>query len=762
MASPSPTGPEPAHAQGLRAFNALVVVIAVVAIVVGFYEWHVYGGPAWQPVSVLGLIGVPLLVRYSFTVTGGGYVNVLGLPAAVLFASGFDSPSHIFPVWALIVVASYMASMGGAVRGAVRAADEVVAGWCLVSVARVVDLGFRPFDRNAVGLAVFVGVLALIFWVRRQLTGSGPPVWVLDRRTTLTALLALYYTSVLIAAMRLTYEEPSDSHTAEVAVLGIGLVLAALIGYTATQQLARGVDVLSEAASSLPWPADDNDRLARRFALEAIRGSRAEIESGAGGAGTVSAPVDAVRHLVLSRERGDRGFTASDRRILDALGTMAGISRAVDLREAGLRLRTITDSLTGLWTYPMFVDLANQAFLERADGQPLALLFFDLDGFKRVNEELGHFDADQVIREIAFRLQDESPSTAITARVAGDEFTILLRDVRPERLEYDVRALVEAVTMPIGVAGQQVTVHVSVGVGLVESPTDTVDDVMRTAEENMRAAKQVGRAAMTTRDEAELVRDVLGGDLMSVAFQPVLDARSAALWGCEALVRINDPELGEVSPLTLLSSAAREQALDALTQRVGTMAMDAMGELAGRVAGPVHVTLNLEFEQFRVDNPIFDDLIALAQRSAGGPTLVLELSERSYRRWTDQQDVLARRLRSHGIKLAIDDFGAGYATFSLLRKWNWDLVKIDRSLTASDDEQSRRLFASVVRTLRELRMTAVAVGVETPEQLLAARTAGVSLVQGHLVSEAVGMEELLRRVGPDGGGLAVNLTRAAV
>jgi diguanylate cyclase (GGDEF)-like protein len=761
MASPSPTGPEPAHAQGLRAFNALVVAIAVVAIVVGFYQWHVYGGPAWQPVSVLGLIGVPLLVRYSFTATGGGYENVLGLPAAVLFASGFGSPSHIFPVWALIVVASYMVSKGGAVRGAIRAADEVVAGWCLVSVARLVDLGFRPFDRNAVGLAVFVGVLALIFWVRRELTGSGPAVWALDRRTTLTALLALYYTSVLIAAMRLTYEEPSDSHTAEVAVLGIGLVLAALIGYTAAQQLARGVAVLSEAASSLPWPADENDRLARRFALEAIRSSRAEIESGTGGAGTVSAPVDAVRHLVLSRERGGSGFTASDRRILDALGTMAGVSRAVDLREAGLRLRTITDSLTGLWTYPMFVDLANQAFLERADGQTLAMLFFDLDGFKRVNEELGHFDADQVIREIAFRLQDASPSTAITARVAGDEFTILLRDVRPERLEYDVRALVEAVTMPIGVAGRQVTVHVSVGVGLVENPTDTVDDVMRTAEENMRAAKQVGRAAVTTRDEAELVRDVLGGDLMSVAFQPVLDARSAALWGCEALVRVTDPELGEVSPLTLLSSAAREQALDALTQRVGTMAMDAMGELAGRVAGPVHVTLNLEFEQFRVDNPIFDDLIALAQRSAGGPTLVLELSERSYRRWTDQQDVLARRLRSHGIKLAIDDFGAGYATFSLLRKWNWDLVKIDRSLTASDDEQSRRLFASVVRTLRELRMTAVAVGVETPEQLLAARTAGVSLVQGHLVSEAVGMEELLRRVGPDGGGLAVNLTRAA-
>jgi EAL domain-containing protein (putative c-di-GMP-specific phosphodiesterase class I) len=212
-----------------------------------------------------------------------------------------------------------------------------------------------------------------------------------------------------------------------------------------------------------------------------------------------------------------------------------------------------------------------------------------------------------------------------------------------------------------------------------------------------------------------------------------------------------------VSPLTLVSSAARQQTLDALTAKVGAEALDAMAALQRRVPTPLSLTVNLEFEQFRVDNPIFERL----HRNLGerGVALVLELSERSYGRWTDQHDLLAARLKERGIKLAVDDFGAGYATFSLLNKWGWDVVKIDKSLITADDEQSRLLFTNVVRTLRELKLATVAEGIETPEQLQAARRAGVTLLQGHIVCEAVDMEELLCRVGPDGTALAATLGR---
>ncbi|MGC4109262.1 MAG: GGDEF domain-containing phosphodiesterase [Nocardioides sp.] len=308
---------------------------------------------------------------------------------------------------------------------------------------------------------------------------------------------------------------------------------------------------------------------------------------------------------------------------------------------------------------------------------------------------------------------------------------------------------------PIAVGGRLVTVHISVGLELSGSDDDTVEELMRAAEEKMRRAKRAGRAMAASRDERDMVVTMLGEGATGVVFQPILDAETGALWGCEALLRARDPRLGGLSPLALISSAARHQALDELTGKVGVEALEGMEVLGRRVDGPLHLTVNLEFEQFRLDNPVFERLIrSLGDRDV---RLVLELSERSYGRWTSQHVLLAQRLADRGIGLAVDDFGAGYATFSMLNKWSWDVVKLDRSLIIGEDEQSRVLFANAVRTLRDYGMTTVAEGIETPEQLAAARDAGVSLIQGHLVSEPVGMTELLSRVGADGAALASSL-----
>jgi diguanylate cyclase (GGDEF)-like protein len=744
----------------LVAFDVALAVVAAVGIVVGFYNWHVHGLPDWQPVSVLGLLSIPLLTRYSISVSLDAESNVIGLSAAILFSSGFNTPSHIFPVWALLVVASSIVFKGGLRSGIARSSDDVVAGWALVTVCPLIDLGIRPFDRALVGLVTYIAVVALVFWIRRRLRGQAEPQRALDVRATALALFGLYFASVFIAALRRSYTEPSgSSNTAVVAVMGIFLVVAAMVGYSASRQLTSGVAVLSEAATSLPWPADENDDLTRRFARRAIRSSSADIVPRQGPPGSLSAPVDAVRYLVLRRKSGDGKFSQADRRLLEAVASMASVSRSVDLREAGLRLRGVTDALTGLWNYSMFEDLMTQASVERAPGEVLAVLFLDLDRFKQLNEELGHFDADVVLKEIAVRLQDGAPPTAVAARFAGDEFAVLLHHVDPVGLQAEVQGIVDSVTAPIAVAGRLLTVHVSVGIALSENRTDTMDDVMRNAEEHMREAKRAGRRATAFRDEKDLVNAMLGGDGTTVAFQPILDARTGALWGCEALVRATDPEMGDVSPLTLVSSAARQQSLDVLLHKVGAEALDAMEALGRRVESPLVLTVNLEFEQFHVDNPVFDELTRLlGERGVG---LVLELSERSYGRWTSQHDLLAERLKRRGIRLAIDDFGAGYATFSLLNKWGWDLVKIDKSLVTAHDEQSGLLFSNVVRTLRELKLVTVAEGIETPEQLSAARRAGVSLIQGHLVCEAVTMDELLARVGPDGTGLASTITAQA-
>jgi diguanylate cyclase (GGDEF)-like protein len=739
----------------LRVFDVALAVLAFGSIGYGFATWFADGWPDWQPVSVLGLASIPLLTRYSITVARDADANVLGLSAAVLFSSDFDNPTHIFPLWAVLVIASSIAFKGGFRYGLPRATDDVVAGWALVLVAPHIDLGLRPFDRAFVALLTFLAVVAAVFWVRRRLRGEESPQHALDVTSTSLALFGMYFASLFVSVLRRKYTDPSSTTDAEIAILGLALLVAALVGYSVSQQLIRGVGVLSEASTGLPWPADENDQMVLAFARQAVRCATAEIEPEPGPPGSLSAPIDAVRYVVLRRTPGDHAYSRADQRLLEAVAAMASVSRSVDLREAGLRLRSITDAMTGLWNYPMFVELAEQAIRDRGDEEVLALLFLDLDRFKQLNEELGHFDADQVLCEIARRLQDAAPATAAVARFAGDEFALLLRAVDRETLASDVRALVDAATSPIAIAGRLLTVHISVGVGICEKAGEKFDDVMRVAEENMRGAKRVGRAASESRDEADLVANALADGTTAVVYQPILDARDGTLWGCEALVRATDPELGVVSPLTLVSSAARQRALDELTSKIGAEALDAMDALGHRVAGPLHLTVNLEFEQFRVDNPVFERLSrALGER---GVQLVLELSERSYGRWTSQHDLLAERLKERGMGLAIDDFGAGYATFSLLNKWGWDVVKIDKSLITADDEQSRLLFSNVVRTLRELKLSTVAEGIETPEQLLVARRAGVTLIQGHLVSEPVGMEELLRRVGPDGTGLAASL-----
>ena len=747
--------PVPVTPRRLVVFDLGMAVVALVVIVVGFWAWHESGPPQWQPVSVLGLLSIPLLTRYGITVSRDAEANAIGLTAAVLFASDLGADSHIFPAWAVLVVASSIAFKGGVRYGVPRATDDIVAGWALVAVSPHVDLGLRPFDRTFVGLATYMVVESLVFWCRRRLRGQGAPQQALDVSSTVFALFGLYFASVFIAALRRTYTVPSDTGNAEVAVMGLALVVAALIGYSLSQTLIRGVSVLSEAASNLPWPAEENDRLVVRFARSAVRSATADIVPRRGPPGSLSGAIDAVRYLVLRRMPGDRPYTEADRRLLEAVTAMASVSRTVDLREAGLRLRSVTDAMTGLWNYPMFVELAEEAVRERADDEVVALLFLDLDKFKQLNEELGHFDADQVLCEIASRLQEAAPPTAAVARFAGDEFAVLLRGVDRENLAADVQALVDSVTAPVAVADRLITVHVSVGVGLVETVDDSVEEVMRVAEERMRGAKRTGRAAAASRDEKDLVATMLDEGSTAVAFQPILDSRTGVLWGCEALLRATDPELGEVSPLTLVSSAARHQALDELTAKIGIEAIEAMAVLSRRMSTPLHLTVNLEFEQFRLDNPVFERL----SRTLGdrGVRLLLELSERSYGRWTSQHDLLAQRLRERGMGLAIDDFGAGYATFSLLEHWKWDLVKIDKSLIRGEDDRSRRLYANVVRTLRDLALTTVAEGVESPERLLSAREADVDLIQGHLVSEPVGLEELLARVGPDGTGLAASL-----
>jgi hypothetical protein len=279
----------------LRLFDLALAVVALGSILYGFATWVADGPPDWQPVSVLGLLSIPVLTRYSVTVSRDADANVLGLSAAVLFASDFDDPSHIFPMWAVLVIASSIVFKGGIRYGLPRATDDVVAGWALVLVAPHVDIGLRPFDRTVVALFTFLAVVAVVFWVRRRLRGQQAPQQALDLRSTSLALVGMYFASVFVAVLRRGYTHPGNTTDAQIAVLGLALLVAGLVGYSVSQQLIRGVGVLAEASTGLPWPADENDALVIGFARQAVRSASAEIQPEPGPPGSLSAPVDSSR-----------------------------------------------------------------------------------------------------------------------------------------------------------------------------------------------------------------------------------------------------------------------------------------------------------------------------------------------------------------------------------------------------------------------------------------------------------------------------------
>ncbi len=494
------------------------------------------------------------------------------------------------------------------------------------------------------------------------------------------------------------------------------------------------IDVLAEAAIEMPWPgAEVEDRL--------LGWCRRAIDATISIDLAPAPPPDATvlfaenRYLVARRAPDEPGFTGLDRRVMAALATMATASRDAARRSDRLRRRALTDDLTGLWQHGFFRELLDEAMADR-NTERLGVLFLDIDRFKEINERFGHLDADEVLRETGARLRyGPFPDEVIAARLGGDEFAVVVRHVRDvEHLDAIVEELSVFLRAPIPVNDLMISVDVSIGAAL---STDVVDDpemLLRAAERRMRENKRSGPGPSFPRwyDESTLLREMLDEGRVRVAYQPIVDIESRTVMGYEALVRGQHLEVGQVSPLLLVGSASKLRMLDELTEVVLDSALTTMTEVVQTAGTSVALSINVEFEQLRTGSRLLE---TLPERLEGtGVHLVLEISERHVARWTPSQRVLATQLAEAGIGFAVDDFGAGYSALGVLNSWAWEWVKIDRSLVAESGGQAgRKLLGHVSRMLADLTLTAVAEGIETPEELAYVRDIGMSLGQGNLL-----------------------------
>ncbi|TFV79170.1 EAL domain-containing protein [Blastococcus sp. CT_GayMR19] len=413
-----------------------------------------------------------------------------------------------------------------------------------------------------------------------------------------------------------------------------------------------------------------------------------------------------------------------------------------------------TDDLTGLPNRRALLEDARAALATASARRPAALLLLDLDGFKEVNDGLGHHAGDQLLRQIGPRLRGALRSGDVLARLGGDEFAVLLRDAGLDEAQDLAERLRELVLQPFTVEQIRLHVGVSIGVSTAPVPAATVEELLRCADIAMYAAKS-GREGVHvyvpdptsgTGDRLrtmEELRTAISDGQLEVHLQPQVSLADGRVVGAEALVRWNHPIRGLLSPAELLPAAEQAGLLRPLTDTVLELALAAAARWWNLRSVPVSVNLSAA-NVTDLDLP-GKVALALVRHALPARALTLELVEDTLMADPERGRQVLGELRRLGVRTSIDDYGTGYSSLAYLRHLPADELKLDRSLTA-DVDNDRRAVAIVRHTValaHELGLSLVAEGVEdaTTAGLLA--DLGCDVAQGYAVARPMPVTEFL-------------------
>ncbi len=405
-----------------------------------------------------------------------------------------------------------------------------------------------------------------------------------------------------------------------------------------------------------------------------------------------------------------------------------------DRVEAQARIHHLAhhDALTGLPNRVAFIERANVLLAQaQARGQSLALLFVDLDHFKRVNDSLGHPVGDMLLQTVAERITGTLREADLVARFGGDEFVLLLAGAASEAAVAEVAGkLVAAVGAPLRVEGASISVTPSIGVALFPAHGDSAGELIKHADTAMYQAKAHGRAgyeffrpAMAEAARAELALEsrlaqaVVDQEFV-LHYQPQLRISDGALLGVEALVRWQHPDHGLMTPDQFIPLAEARRLILPIGQWVLHTALRQAVRWHHEGLAPVPVAVNLSELQFQSRGFVQTIQQALADTGAQGEMLELELTERMLMDDLDAVRDTLSQLRALGVRLAVDDFGTGYTSLKHLKELPLDRLKIDRCFVQGlpADAGSAAIAAAIVQMGRGLGLTVLAEGVETAAQ----------------------------------------------
>jgi diguanylate cyclase (GGDEF)-like protein len=401
------------------------------------------------------------------------------------------------------------------------------------------------------------------------------------------------------------------------------------------------------------------------------------------------------------------------------------------------------DPLTGLANRARFRECLDRRLAEVGrQGATCAVLCLDLDRFKAVNDTLGHPAGDALLRAVAARMRGRLRKQDILARLGGDEFAVLTAPVaHPAQAAAVAARLVGALHAPFRIEGHEITVGTSIGIALAPEHGRDGDTLFKNADLALYAAKDSGRdgyrfytpamgEAASGRQRLELdLRGALARDQFELHYQPVVDTRSLAVTGFEALIRWTHPTRGRVPPDAFIPVAEET----GLIVPVGDWVLRKACEDAVRWPGDVRLAVNVSAVQLMRPGLVEGVVATLAATGLAAGRLELEITETALLR--DSPAVLAclHALRGLGVRVALDDFGTGYSSLSYLRKFPLDRIKIDRSFVEAVDEPGTAAIVGAIAGLgASLGAAVTAEGVETERQLGALRLSGCGEAQGYL------------------------------
>ncbi|KAB7768197.1 sensor domain-containing protein [Xanthomonas maliensis] len=421
------------------------------------------------------------------------------------------------------------------------------------------------------------------------------------------------------------------------------------------------------------------------------------------------------------------------------------------------------DVLTGLPNRIMFSARAEQSLtLAEYAGEPAALMFINIDRFKLINDSQGHAAGDGLLRDIALRIGEQLPGTAILARLAGDEFALALPQCSAEQASAAAERLLGSIAGPLPVGTMVVHPSASIGVAMFPEDGRDITILLRHADLAMNRAKQEGggRFRFFSLDmnrmaqervalEAELRQAVARGQLQ-LHYQPQLHSQAPhGLYGVEALLRWNHPQLGAVSPARFLPVAEEQGMMPQLNDWVLRDACRQIADWRQRGVQVTRVSVNLSASSFESPRMLDELLRLIAEMGAHPSDLTLEITESVM--LSGQAGVLEtlHAIRAAGISLSLDDFGTGYSSLSHLHRLPIDELKLDmsfvRDIEHSDD--ARALTTSVLRIGENLRKHVVAEGVENEAQRRLLADLGCEVLQGYLFSRPLPAPALERWLG---------------